>query len=120
MGALRFMEIKGITVSLVNKVKSGIDGFGKPIYIDAEPIEVNDVLVGEPSADDVINALNLHGKHVKYTLAIPKGDTNEWEGKVIIWGKPYNIFTTPTQGIEANIPLIWNKKVMVEEYTDGK
>ena len=119
MGALKFMGITGISVELVNKVTAGMDAFNRPIYKDAEPITVDDVLVGEPSADDVINALNLHGKHVKYTLAIPKGDTNTWEGKVIIWGKAYNIITTPTQGIEANIPLRWNKKVFVEEYTDG-
>lgn len=120
MELLKFMEIQGITVKLINKVASGKDGFGRPIYVDAEPIEVEDVLVGEPSADDITNALNLHGKYVKYTLGIPKGDTNLWEGKVEIWGDIYHIFTKPTQGIEANIPLRWNKKVMVEEFTDGK
>lgn len=114
------LQITGITIELVNKIAGAKDGFGRPTYEDAEPIEVHDVLVGEPSADDVVNALNLHGKHVKYTLAIPKGDAHIWEGDVIIWGKRYHIFTTPTQGIDANIPLRWNKKVMVEEYTDGK
>ena len=120
MGALKFMGITGIAVELINKVEVGRDGFNRPIYADAEPITVEDVLVGEPSSDDIINALNLHGKRVKYTLAIPKGDAHTWEGKVIIWGKTYAIFTEPTQGIEANIPLRWNKKVMVEDYIDGK
>lgn len=114
------MEIKGTVVKLINKTALQKDPFGRPIYVDAEPIAVEDVLVGEPSADDITNALNLHGKVVKYTLGIPKGDTHTWEGYVEICGDLYHIFTKPTQGIEENIPLRWNKKVMVEEYTDGK
>lgn len=110
------MNITGITIQLINKVRGEVDIFNRPIETDAEPIDVDDVLVGEPSADEIINATNLHGTKVKYTLAIPKGDTNVWEGDVIIWGERYHIITSPTQGIEANIPLRWNKKVMVEEY----
>lgn len=107
--------IKGINIVLVNKVEDGVDDFNRPIYRDNE-VTVENVLVGEPSADDVLNTLNIHGKIVKYTLGIPKGDTNTWEGDVIIWGDRYRIIDGPTQGIEANIPLLWNKKVHVEAY----
>ncbi len=110
------MRIHGITIQLINKVAGAVDKFNRPTYTDAEPIDVEDVLVGEPSSDDIINATNLHGAKVKYTIAIPKGDTNTWEGDVIIWGERYHIITKPTQGIEENIPLRWNKKVMVEGY----
>lgn len=110
------MNIQGITIQLINKVEGAVDAFNRPTTVDAEPVDVADVLVGEPSADDIINSTNLHGRKVKYTLAIPKGDTHNWTGDVIIWGERYKIITTPTQGIEANIPLRWNKKVMVEEY----
>ena len=110
------MGIQGVTIQLINKIAGPVDAFNRPTYEDAEPIDVDDVLVGEPTADEVINATNLHGTKVKYTLAIPKGDTNTWKGDVIIWGERYKIITSPTQGIEENIPLRWNKKVMVEEY----
>lgn len=110
------MYIQGITVQLINVINSGVDGFNRPIEIEAEPINVDNVLVGEPSPDEVTNTLNLYGKTVRYTLGIPKGDQNVWEGDVIIWGDRYHIIDGPTQGIEANIPLQWNKKVHVEAY----
>lgn len=116
MEVLKFMNIEGMTITLVNQVENGTDEFNRPIYEDAEPIEVENVLVGQPSADDIITSQNLYGKKVKYTLGIPKGDSHKWEGKVIIWGDTYKIITAPTQGIEENIPLKWNKKVMVEDY----
>lgn len=109
------MIIHGINVTLVNKVEDGVDGFNRPIYKDVE-IEVANVLVGEPTAEEVTNSLNIYGKSVKYTLGIPKGDTNKWEGDVIIWGDRYRIIDGPTQGIEDMIPLEWNKKVHVEAY----
>lgn len=114
------MGIVGISIVLINKVDTGeVDGFNRPILTETQTI-VEDVLVGEPSSDDYVNALNLYGKKAKYTIAIPKGDTNNWEGDVIIWGDRYHIFTKPIRGIEENIPLRWNAKVMVEEYTNGQ
>ena len=115
------LKIHGTTVELVNKIATGErDRTSRPIIVDSEPITVEDVLVGEPSSDDIVNSLNLYGKRVKYTLGIPKGDTNTWEGDVIIWGKKYHIFTAPTNGIDANVPTRWNTKVMVEEFENGK
>lgn len=110
------MNIQGLTIQLINKVAEGVDDFNRPVYVDAEPINVDNVLVGEPSAEEVTSTLNLYGKAVKYTLAIPKGDQNTWDGDVIIWGDRYHIIDGPTQGIEALIPLSWNKKVHVEVY----
>lgn len=120
MERLKYMKclIQGTDVQLINKIPGPVDGFNRPTDIDSDPITVENVLVGEPSSDDVINALNLDGKRIKYTLAIPKGDNHKWEGDVIIWGDRYHIYTTPTQGIEDNIPLLWNKKVLVEDYRD--
>ena len=43
----------------------------------AEPVE--NVLIGEPSAEAVISELELYGKCIAYTLAISKGDTHHWE-----------------------------------------
>lgn len=107
----------GITITLMKKTPSGTDGFGRPMY-DTEPVSVDDVLVGEPTTDEITNDLAMYGKKVVYTLAIPKGDTNEWEDTEVVLPEPfagtYHTIGYPTAGIEANIPLRWNKKVHLE------
>lgn len=108
--------IKGITVTLINKKEVGRDPFDQPIVKDM-PIEVENVLVSPTSTDDIVNQLNIDGKKAVYTLAIPKGDTNNWEdAEVIFFDKRWRTFGIPTEGIEDLIPLDWNKKVMVERY----
>ncbi|MGP1598364.1 hypothetical protein [Peptoanaerobacter stomatis] len=109
-------RLKGIKVILVSKIESGKDPFGNAIY-DKKNIEVNNVLIGQPTTDDITNSLNLYGKKAVYTLAIPKGDTNIWENQeVIFFGQKWRVFGKVTQGIENLVPLSWNKKVMVESY----
>jgi len=108
--------IKGITVTLINKQEVGRDPFDKPIYEDV-PIEVDNVLVSPTSTDDIVNNLELTGKKAVYTLAIPKGDTHNWEdAEVYFFDQKWKTFGFVTQGIENLIPLDWNKKVMVERY----
>lgn len=108
--------IKGITVTLINKKEVGKDPFGNPIYDDVE-IEVDNVLVSPVSTEDIVHTLELTGKKAVYTLAIPKGDTNDWEdAEVIFFNKKWRTFGFVTEGIEHLIPLDWNKKVMVERY----
>jgi len=109
-------RIKGITVTLIGKTKNGRDDFGHPIYENTE-IQVENVLVVPASTDDVTNQLNLTGRKAAYTLAIPKGDTHDWENKEVrFFGKRWQVFGLPLEGIESLIPLDWNKKVMVERY----
>lgn len=106
----------GISIVLYDKEQAGVDGFGRPIYEETAET-VDNVLVGEPSAEEIIDTLNLTGKHLAYTLAIPKGDTHTWtDRKVEFFGETFHTFGTPTQGIEELIPLDWNKKVKVERY----
>ena len=108
--------LRGITVALHTKTQSGVDGFNRPVYTDSI-VNVDNVLVGEPSADDIINSQNLEGKKLVYTLAIPKGDTHDWENvQVDFFGESFKTFGGVVQGIEDNIPLSWNKKVKVERY----
>lgn len=109
-------KIKGMTIILVDKVQIGVDPFGKPIYEDKD-IEVENVLIQPTSSDDIVNQLSLTGKKAVYTLAIPKGDTHDWEDKEVkFFGKRWRTFGIPLEGIEELIPLDWNKKVMVERY----
>lgn len=110
------LSIKGIAVKLSVRTQKGIDGFNRPTYEVSQEV-VENVLVGEPSAEDVANELNLSGKRIAYTLAIPKGDTHVWEDtEVEFWGMTFKTVGIPTQGIDDNIPLQWNKKVKVERY----
>lgn len=110
------MIIEGITITLIDKQEVGKDPFDNPIYEDVS-ILVDNVLVAPTSSDDVINQQSLTGKVAVYTLAIPKGDTHDWEDKEVeFFGQRWRTFGFPTEGIESLIPLSWNKKVMVERY----
>ncbi len=108
--------MQGINIILYDKQKTGEDAFGKPIYAET-PVTVENVLVGEPTSDEVTDALNLYGKHVAYTLAIPKGNENTWTDRTVeFFGERFRVIGHPTQGIDHLIPLAWNKKVRVEHY----
>lgn len=108
--------IKGIPVILIEKIQTGTDPFGAPIY-DEQEIIVDNVLVAPASSDDIVNSQDLFGKKAVYTLAIPKGDSHNWKDtKVKFFDQEWKTFGFPLEGIEENIPLDWNKKVMVEQY----
>lgn len=62
--------LKGIDVTLYEKTKIGEDGFHDPIY-EENPVTVHNVLVGQPAAEEVATELQLTGRHIAYTLAIP-------------------------------------------------
>lgn len=109
-------SLKGVTIQLCVKEEIGRDGFDRPIY-DKSWTDVENVLIGEPSTDDITNTLTLDGKKVAYTLGIPKGDTHNWENtEVRFFGETFKTIGKPIQGIEELIPLQWNKKVRVERY----
>lgn len=108
--------MKGMTVQLVVKTQTETDGFGHPVYSE-ELVNVDDVLVGQPSSSDVITTLDLTGKRVAYTLGIPKGDTHNWEDtEVVFFGQRFRTIGAPVTGIQENIPLRWGSNVMVERY----
>lgn len=110
------MVIKGITITIIVKEQNGVDGFGKPIYIEREEA-VDNVLVQPLSSEDSIAELSLTGKHILYNLAIPKGDNHKWEStEVKFFGKTFRTVGIPVEGIEAMLPLAWNKKVKCELY----
>ena len=108
--------IKGIKVILYDNKQIGIDSFNQPIYEEV-PIEVENILVAPSTTDDITTSTDLVGKKAIYTMAIPKDDTNDWENKKVkFFGQEWKVFGFTLQGIEENIPLSWNKKVMVERY----
>ena len=117
------MGLKGTTVTLYNETQTGTDPLGNPI-IQRVAKTVDNVLVGEPSTDDITTSTSLYGKKISYMLGIPKGDTNDWIDKEVSWTDTYGethtvkTFGFPITGIEANLPvnLPWHKKVRCEAY----
>lgn len=109
-------RIKGIRVILIDKQETSKDPFGAPIFENLE-IAVDNVLVVPVGSEDIINQLNLTGKKAEYLLAIPKGDTNNWENKeVLFFDKKWRTVGIIQEGMEHQIPLDWNKKIGVERY----
>lgn len=108
--------MKGTTVQLVTTTTTSYDPFGNPI--EKEVIkDVADVLVGQPTTDDITTTTEVYGKRIEYVLGIPKGNTDDWVNKkVYIWGVPFMTFGYPTTGEQSNIPLRWGKNVKVERY----
>jgi hypothetical protein len=108
--------IRGIDVKLYVRTQIGTDEGDQPIYSE-EPVTVHNVLVGQPSSEDIIDAHSLYGKTLAYTLGIPKGDAHQSEGGVVeFFGQKFRVIGPVTQGIDELIPLKWNKKVQVERY----
>ena len=116
-------KIRGTSVTLYTETQTGTDPFGNPIVTETK-VTVDNVLIGDPSADDITSSVELYGKEIKYMLAIPKGDTNDWTNRRVDWtdayGKTHELMTfgIPITGIEGNIPpqLPWHMKVRCEEY----
>lgn len=108
--------LKGITITLFAKTQTGTDPLNRPIY-DETPIEVENVLIMPTTFDEQIQDLNLNGAKVLYTLAIPKGDTNDWQDKkVSFFGQSFKTVGIPVQTIDDMTPTAWNKKVKVARY----
>lgn len=108
--------MKGMTLQLALKTVIGYDNLGAPIETE-ELVDVDDVLIGQPTTDDITNSIQLYGKKIEYVLGIPKGDTHNWtDAEVIIWGQRFRTIGYPQTGIQENIPLRWGQNVRVERY----
>ena len=108
--------MKGIPVILYVRTKIGTDALNNPVYTN-EPVTVENVLIGEPSTEDVTNSINFEGKRLAYVLGIPKGDTHDWVDAIVeFFGQRFHTFGSTVQGIEALVPTPWHRKVWVERY----
>ena len=106
--------LKGITVTLHEREQTGMDDFNRPIY-EETAVSVENVLVGQPTEQEILDTLELTGRRAVYTLGIPKGDAHVWtDRKVSFFGQDFRVIGAPVQGIEAMIPLEWNKKARCE------
>lgn len=108
--------IKGITITLYDRVQIGTDDFNAPIY-EETPVEVANVLVCPVDTADIVGDIQLEGKKQEYELCIPKKNANVWEDRVVeFFGHKWKTIGFPQEWIEENVPLDWNRKVKVERY----
>ena len=108
--------MKGTAVVLYERTQTGTDAFNDPVYSETA-VTVSNVLVGQPTTDEVTSSTELYGKKIEYMLGIPKGDEHDWEDVTVeIFGKRFRTFGATIQGIEENIPTPWHKKVRVCRY----
>lgn len=116
--------IKGVSITLKAKMKTGTDDFNRPIYSTTD-VTVDDVLVGNPTADEINDAFTLFGKKAVYTLCIPKGDTHIWEDTEVVlpapWAGTYHTIGYPMAYVPENIPsgIRWNKQIKLERVQNG-
>lgn len=105
-----------MTVYLAVKQKTGTDPFGAPCF-ETHLEAVEDVIVSPASSENVATTEQLTGRKAVYVLGIPKDDKHQWEETwVEFFGRRWRTIGIPVEGINALIPLRWNKKVTVERY----
>lgn len=108
--------IKGQMIYLWDQIETGTNPLGKKLY-KKQKVPIKNVIIAQPSTEDVEATINLTGRKAEYLLGIPKGDKHDWDGKEVeFYGKTWRVIGTPTQGMPHMMPLDWNKKVLVERY----
>ena len=120
-------KIKGVTVTLYEMTQIGVDEFGAPVF-EETPVQVDNVLIGQPDTSEVLSSTDLFGKKIYCWLGIPKGDKHSWEDVRVDWTDAYGTtirlktYGFAVTGIEANLPaqLPWHKKVRAEKYGEGQ
>ena len=107
--------LKGETVTLYAKTPNGSDEFNRQEWTETA-VSVPNVLIAPMSETEILDVLNMTGRKAIYQLAVLKGDDNDWENcRVNFWGRTFRVIGKPIEGQEHMIPLLWNKKVRVEE-----
>ena len=108
--------MRGITVKLYQETETGTNTFGEAVY-EKTAVDVDNVLVAPATAQEMTDTVDLYGRQAVYTLAIPKGDTHEWENKTVeFFGEQWETFGIPLKGIDDLVPTPWNMKVTVARH----
>lgn len=105
--------MKGVTVVLHVRTQTGVDALNDPVFSETV-VNVDNVLVGEPTTDEIADSVSRYGKKLDYVLGLPKGDSHVWTDTVVeIFGERFATFGDTIRGIEENIPTPWHRKVRV-------
>lgn len=107
-------KIVGTSVILHVKTLDDYDELNNPVYTETTK-QIDNVIIGQPTSDDITTSISLYGKRIEYMLGIPKGNTDVWEDTTVeFFGHTYRTFGHEIVGIEKNVPLAWHKKIRVE------
>lgn len=112
------MSIRGIPIILYEETVTGQDDFGRDI-VETVATEIPNVVIGQPSSEDVLTEVNISGKQIVYNLALPADDNHDWVNKVVeFYGHKWRTIGIPDQFMDgfmgATFP--WNKRIRVEAY----
>lgn len=111
--------IQGIAVTLYEPTQTGVDAFNRPV-VELVPTVVENVLVQpqEQNIDPPLNSTDLDAASVTYLLGIPKGDTHVWENREVeFFGQRFRTEGFAREGIDAMIPLEWNRKIICRRFS---
>lgn len=112
-------KLHGVSAQLLIKTQTGTDDFNHPVFTET-PVTVDNVLIGQPSATEMLEVQNLTGKKLVYWLGIPKEDTHAWEDAKVILPAPFSgtfrSISFEQTGIQDLIPLHWGRNIAVERY----
>ena len=90
----------GVTVKLWERTQKTegtppvpvFDEFNDPVWT-YKATDVANVLIGQPTTDEVTSGIDLYGKKAEFMLGIPKGDTHAWEdARVEFFGRSWQTF----------------------------
>jgi hypothetical protein len=108
--------LSGANVTVLLPVEGNRDRFGNPVET-YEPREVPDVLIAEPSTEDM-EAARAEGVTLAYTLHFPKSYAGPLEGALVELPEPfggeYRVVGDPRPYMDANTPGRWDRPVRVE------
>ena len=85
-------------------------------FMRKRPSPCTTLLVGEPSADEITTELQLTGRRLAYTLAIPKGDVHSWADAKVEFSVGLPHLRRRCAGHREHDPARWNKKVQVVQF----
>lgn len=104
--------MRGVTVTLYERAPTAVlDAFGVPVSNETA-VTVDNVLIAPLSEEELRGQTpnDESGYRVMCQLAIPKGDTHNWENcRVTALGHDWRIIGTAKEGVEALIPGAWHK-----------
>lgn len=112
--------MKGRTIYLYDKIQTGTDPFGAPIYKEVRA-KIENVLIGQPATTPIVDSQDIQGKRGRFSLGIPKKDNHVWEDRTVefeLCGRVYKCKTVGFANVGQTelIPGPWKGYIEAEYY----
>ncbi|MBW3081970.1 hypothetical protein [Bifidobacterium phasiani] len=108
--------MRGETILLTTRHPEGADDAGDTIWLDDDPVEVDDVLVAPASTADAGESTRPDGVNVDLTLLFPRtfAPRDLRRATCRVRGDDYRVVGNPTPIDGGMTPTRWNMSVDVE------